>query len=130
MWWVPRSEKNDALLLFKVLADPTRLRLLNLLARREVCVCDLANTLSAVQPKVSRHLAHLKRAGLIDARREGRWTHYRWARNGNPLVRHVLQGLREWMAKEKRLTRDQYKLRKICCWNEKTKTRQTKARKD
>jgi DNA-binding transcriptional ArsR family regulator len=55
-------------LLFKTLADPTRLRLLNLLACGETCVCELADTLRVVQPKVSRHLARLKRAGLVDAR--------------------------------------------------------------
>ena len=86
-------------MLFKTLSDPTRLRLLNLLAGGETCVCELTNTLGVVQPKVSRHLARLKRAGLVDARRSGKWIHYRWAQHGDPLVRNVLAGLREWMTK-------------------------------
>jgi len=57
-------------MLFKTLSDPTRLRLLNLLAGGDTCVCELTDTLRVVQPKVSRHLARLKRAGLVDARRE------------------------------------------------------------
>src|SRR5437762_14306728 len=84
-------------MLFKTLSDPTRLRLLNLLACGETCVCELTDTLRIVQPKVSRHLARLKRAGLVDARRNGKWIHYRWAEHGGPLVRNVLAGLREWM---------------------------------
>ena len=79
-------------MLFKILSDPTRLRLLNLLAGGDTCVCELTDTLGVVQPKVSRHLARLKRAGLVDARRNGKWIHYRWAQHGDPLVRHVLAG--------------------------------------
>jgi ArsR family transcriptional regulator len=110
-------------LLFKTLADPTRLRLLNLLAEREVCVCDLHDTLGVVQPKVSRHLAQMRRAGLVDARRTGKWMHYRLAEHANPLVAHVLEGLREWMQAHPRLTSERRKLGKVCCWNDKTKGR-------
>src|SRR5947199_9357495 len=84
-------------MLFKTLSDPTRLRLLNLLACGETCVCELTDTLRVVQPKVSRHLAHLKRAGLVEACRNGKWIHYRWAKHADPLVRHVLAGLRGGM---------------------------------
>src|SRR6202022_5083393 len=95
-----KLRKSEPALLFKALADPTRLRLLNLLACGETCVCELADTLRVVQPKVSRHLARLKRAGLVDARRNGKWTHYRWVQHGEPLVRHVLEGVRPWVAKD------------------------------
>jgi len=82
--------------LFKTLADPTRLRLLNLLACGETCVCELTDTLRVVQPKGCRDISRtLKRAGLVEARRDGKWMHYRWAQHGDPLVRHVLTGLRE-----------------------------------
>ncbi len=61
------------------LADPTRLRLLSLIGRREVCVCDLQAKVGRSQPAVSRHLAFLRRCGLVKARKEGRWSHYRRA---------------------------------------------------
>jgi ArsR family transcriptional regulator, arsenate/arsenite/antimonite-responsive transcriptional repressor len=66
-------------LLFRALADPTRLRLLNLIADREICVCYFVGILGLPQPKVSRHLAYLRRGGLVLARREGKWMHYRLA---------------------------------------------------
>ena len=112
---VNRSHRNEAGLLFKTLADPTRLRLLNLLACGETCVCELADTLHAVQPKVSRHLAHLRRAGLVDVRRNGKWMHYRWAQHGDPLVRHVLAGLRQWMTKDQRMNEERRKRNTVCC---------------
>jgi ArsR family transcriptional regulator len=101
--------------LFKTLADPTRLRLLNLLACDETCVCELTDTLRVVQPKVSRHLAHLKRAGLVEARRNGKWMHYRLAKSGDRLIRHILAGLREWMAKDDRMSVERRKRNKVCC---------------
>lgn len=63
--------------LFAALADRTRLRLLNLMNGREVCVCYFVEILRQSQPKVSRHLAYLRRAGIVKARREGKWMHYR-----------------------------------------------------
>ena len=109
--------------LFKILSDPTRLRLLNLLAHEEVCVCDLHGTLGVDQPKVSRHLAQLKRAGLVEARRNGKWMHYRLARHGDAFVRHVLAGLHAWMRQHPRMTSERGRLGKICCQNDKTKGR-------
>lgn len=61
---------------FKAFADPTRLRILGLLAVRELCVCHLVEILDAPQPKISRHLAMLRRAGLVTARSQGPWRHY------------------------------------------------------
>ena len=61
---------------FAALADRTRLRLLNLLRDGEVCVCFFAETLGTNNPKISRHLSYLKRAGLVSGRREGKWVHY------------------------------------------------------
>ena len=63
--------------LFAALADTTRLRLLNLMAGREVCVCYFVEILRQSQPKISRHLAYLRKAGIVAARREGKWMHYR-----------------------------------------------------
>ena len=70
------SEKTDLPKLFAALADPTRLRLLNLMNGREVCVCHFVEILKQSQPKISRHLAYLRRAGIVRARREGTWMHY------------------------------------------------------
>jgi len=60
-----------------VLADPVRLRILRLVRRQELCVCELVDTLRIPQYRVSRHLMALRRLGLVAARREGRWMHYR-----------------------------------------------------
>jgi ArsR family transcriptional regulator, arsenate/arsenite/antimonite-responsive transcriptional repressor len=67
----------DLVPLFAALADPTRLRLLNLMNGREVCVCYFVEILKLGQPKISRHLAYLRKAGIVSARREGKWMHYR-----------------------------------------------------
>ena len=67
----------DLALLFAALADRTRLRLLNLMNGREVCVCYFVEILGQSQPKISRHLAYLRRAGIVAARREGKWMHYK-----------------------------------------------------
>jgi ArsR family transcriptional regulator len=107
--------QDGATLLFKTLSDPTRLRLLNLLARGETCVCELTDTLRVVQPKVSRHLARLKRAGLVESRRDGKWMHYRWARQADSLARHVLTGLEEWLAKDNQMNGERRRLTKVCC---------------
>jgi ArsR family transcriptional regulator len=75
---MPRKDKAFPLdLLFRALADPTRLRLLNLVADKEICVCYFVEILGMSQPKISRHLAYLRRAGIVAARRQGRWMHYR-----------------------------------------------------
>ena len=62
--------------LFKALADETRLRILNLLYERELCVCDVMAVLDISQSKASRHLIALKRAGLANDRREAQWMYY------------------------------------------------------
>src|SRR3989442_12300202 len=67
--------------LFKTLADPTRLRLLNLLACGETCVCELTDTLRVVQPKVSGDLPPLKRVGLVEGGRDGKWMNYLWGKH-------------------------------------------------
>jgi ArsR family transcriptional regulator len=100
---------------FKALSDPTRLRLLSLLSEGEVCVCFLSEVLKIVQPKVSRHLAYLKRAGLVTARREGKWMHYAWAELKDPVSRNIMDGLRDGMAKDVTLRRERAALKRACC---------------
>ena len=63
-------------LMFKAFADETRLRILHLLAHGEICVCDLVGVLKLPQPKISRHLGYLRRAGLVKDRKEGLWRYY------------------------------------------------------
>lgn len=68
----------DAEILFRMLADSTRLRILLLLQQHgELCVCELTHTLKLSQPKISRHLAHLRESGLLQASRNGQWMYYR-----------------------------------------------------
>src|SRR5258707_15016463 len=75
---------------FKALGDATRLRILGLLLTGEVCVCHIHETLKIPQPKASRHLAYLRRAGLVETRRDGLWVHYRLAEPDDASVRTVL----------------------------------------
>jgi ArsR family transcriptional regulator len=76
--------------LFRALADTTRLRILALLSGGEVCVCHIHESLEVPQPTASRHLAYLRRAGLVEARRDGLWAHYRIARPRDAAVRAAL----------------------------------------
>ena len=83
----------DTVQFFKALADETRLRILNLLVRGELCVCDIMKILAIGQSKASRHLAYLKNAGLVTDRREGLWMHYSLARPHGVLHRQVMEWL-------------------------------------
>ena len=105
----------DAELLFKALADRTRLRLLNLMGADEVCVCFFVEVLNLSQPKISRHLAYLRRAGVVEARREGKWMHYRVVEPEDEGARRVLREARAWLAGDRELSRDRERLVKICC---------------
>ena len=75
------------------LADPTRLRILALLCSDEVCVCHIHGSLDIPQPTASRHLAYLRRGGLVEARRDGLWVHYRLSRTLQPHVRHAVDAV-------------------------------------
>src|SRR6186997_2180908 len=74
----------------KALADKTRLRILSLLGNNEVCVCHLHDSLGLPQPTVSRHLAYLRRSGLVEARRDGVWMHYQVSGALSPLVQGIV----------------------------------------
>lgn len=115
------ARKNASSLdhLFRALADPTRLRLLNLIANREICVCYFVGILRISQPKVSRHLAYLRRAGIVAARREGRWMHYRLVVPRDPLVAGILRTAIESLKSRPELRRDLLRLDSVCCAPEK-----------
>src|SRR4051794_1980181 len=75
---------------FKALADKTRLRILALLGNNEVCVCHIHDSLGIPQPTVSRHLAYLRKSGIVAARRDGVWMHYQVSRSLSPVVQSVV----------------------------------------
>ena len=75
---------------FKALADKTRLRILALLGDNEVCVCHVHDSLGVPQPTVSRHLAYLRRSGLVAARRDGVWMHYQVSSSLSPVIRGIV----------------------------------------
>jgi ArsR family transcriptional regulator len=79
--------------LFKALADSTRLRILGLLQSGEICVCDIHGSLGLPQPTVSRHLAYLRRSGLVHGRKEGLWVHYRLASLPDPVLQAVVDAV-------------------------------------
>src|SRR5438128_11781059 len=85
---------SDMERLFKALADSTRLRIVGLLLTGEVCVCHIHESLKIAQPKASRHLAYLRRAGLVETRREGLWVYYRLADLSDPVLGSTVDILR------------------------------------
>lgn len=101
--------------LFSALADRTRLRLLNLMNDGEVCVCFFVEILQTNQPKISRHLAYLRRAGIVGARREGKWIHYRIIEPSDPSTTQILQEVRRWLSDDPEMQRDRQRLTTICC---------------
>ncbi len=101
--------------LFQGLADRTRLRLLNLMADQEVCVCYFVEILGLSQPVISRHLAYLRRCGLVSARREGKWMHYRIAPMVNPLAAQLLTDTLLWLASDVAMRRERAQLTRACC---------------
>ena len=84
----------DLDLLFRGFADPTRIRILNLLVAGELCVCDLVELLRLPQSTVSRHLRYLHRAGLVEVSREWKFAHYRLADPSLPVHRTLLSCVR------------------------------------
>ena len=103
--------------LFKALADRTRLRILGLLLTGEVCVCDIHESLDIPQPKASRHLAYLRRLGLVESRREGLWMHYRLGKLPDPVLAALFDAVAHALTHMGTLRRDAGRLRKRtgCC---------------
>lgn len=110
-----RAVKTGLVTLFQALADPTRLRLLNLMAAGEVCVCYFVEIFDEPQPKISRHLAYLRRAGLVTARRDGKWMHYSMTMPSDPAVAEVLRKVLEVASNERGMQRDRMTLERVCC---------------
>jgi len=101
--------------IFRALADRTRLRLLNLMSGQEVCVCYFIEILRLPQSTISRHLAYMRRAGLVHARREGKWMHYRLALPKDPSLQAVIRAVIDGLQTDKEMERDRAKLARACC---------------
>jgi ArsR family transcriptional regulator len=113
---VSHFPKNyDLALLFAALADRTRLRLLNLMNGKEVCVCYFVEILGQSQPKISRHLAYLRRAGVVAARRDGKWMHYKIVVPANAGAARILRETLAVIREEKAMQVDLARLGKACC---------------
>ena len=100
--------------LFRALADPTRLRLLNLIADREICVGYFVEILGVSQPKVSRHLAYLRKAGIVTSRREGKWMHYRLAMPKDKVAHGILGETLKHLRENSKMRRDISSLSSVC----------------
>ncbi len=89
----PRSLKNLTALttVYAALSDPTRLRMLALIGKGEICVCHIHDSLGVPQPTASRHLAYLRKAGLVETRRAGIWMHYRLATFSDPVIQTIVE---------------------------------------
>ena len=95
----------------KALGDRTRLRILGLLVQGEICVCDIHETLEIPQPKASRHLASLRKAGLVETRRQGLWVQYRLAELSDPRLASVAGAVHQAIAGLDTVQRDAARLR-------------------
>lgn len=98
--------------LFLGLGDKTRLRILNLIRGDEICVSYFTEVLGESQPKISRHLAYLRKAGIVSARREGTWMHYSIEWPEDPQAADVLEKLIRGLAEKPEMQREHDKLRK------------------
>jgi len=111
-----RSNKGfDLEKFFVALSDRNRLRLINLIGDDEVCVCFFTEVLKMPQPRVSRHLAYLRRAGIVAARREGKWMHYRLVPPTDEHASHIFQNVRAYLAGNREMQQDRARLVKVCC---------------
>jgi ArsR family transcriptional regulator, arsenate/arsenite/antimonite-responsive transcriptional repressor len=107
--------KPDLPTLFQALGDRTRLRLLNLMAAGDVCVCYFVEILDETQPKISRHLAYLRRARLVSARRDGKWVHYGLVMPSDAAQAAVLETVLGVIAGDRKMQRDRLALEQVCC---------------
>jgi ArsR family transcriptional regulator len=112
---IKKAKIFDKEAFFSALADRTRLRLLNLMRSDEVCVCFFVEILKTNQPKISRHLAYLRRAGIVGSRRDGSWMHYRIVEPPDSDAARVLKDVMTWLENDKEMQCDRERLVKVCC---------------
>src|SRR5688572_24632056 len=104
------EQKFDMELFFRALADRTRLRLLSLMTLDEICVCFFVAVIGTNQPKISRHLAYLRRAGLVKARREGKWMHYSISQPPDLSATRIFEQVLTWLKNDPEMRRDRERL--------------------
>jgi len=105
---------------FKALADKNRIRILKLLEKKKMCVCEIASVLNATQPNVSKHLKKLKSTGLICDEQKGFWTNYFLCTPKDAYARALLKNLNSWLNNDALIKRDSEKAKKasrtrLCC---------------
>ena len=123
-----KSDVEELHSVLAALADPTRIRILGLLAKGEVCVCHLHDALRIPQPKASRHLAYLRRAGVVVADKRGLWVHYRLADANSGAAGTLLSAVRSIVSKLDVVKRDSERLeRALCCAPEAARSRRRPA---
>ena len=108
-------KKFDMELFFRALADRTRLRLLSLMTLDEICVCFFVAVIGTNQPKISRHLAYLRRAGIVKGRREGKWIHYSLAEPPDPSAARIFGEVLTWLKDDPEMRQDREQLSRVCC---------------
>ena len=109
------AKSFDLVRLFAALADPTRLRLLNLMNGQEVCVCYFVEILKQGQPKISRHLAYLRNAGVVNARRDGKWMHYSIQWPEDDAAASILDVVLTSLKSDREMQTDLERLSRACC---------------
>ena len=109
------NRKFDLEKFFVALSDRNRLRLINLMGEDEVCVCFFVEILEMPQPRVSRHLAYLRRAGIVAARREGKWMHYRIVPPPDEHAARIFLEVREYLTADREMQQDRARLVRVCC---------------
>jgi ArsR family transcriptional regulator, arsenate/arsenite/antimonite-responsive transcriptional repressor len=112
---VPQKRQFDLERFFQALGDATRLRILNLMGDQEICVCYFVEILGGPQSKISRHLAYLRSAGIVAARRDGKWMHYRIAIPPHAGAAQILRQTLAVLKDEKTMQADLTRLAKACC---------------
>jgi len=113
--YVAKKSQFDLERFFQALGDETRLRILNLIGDQEVCVCYFVEVIGCPQPKISRHLAYLRRAGIVSVRRDGKWMNYRIAIPPHEGAAEILRQTLATLAKEKLMQADRIRLQRACC---------------
>ncbi len=111
----PKDKRVSLDQLFRALADPTRLRLIHLMSEQEICVCYFIEVIGAPQPKISRHLAYLRRVELVAARRDGKWMHYRLTVPRDPHQASILKTTLAALKENSEMQRDCERLNRACC---------------
>lgn len=112
---INKTDEFNFEIFFNALADRTRRRLINLIGEDEVCVCFFVEALGINQPKISRHLAYLKRAGLVETRRESNWIHYRLVEPPDEGAARIFLEVRGVLLQDPEMQKDRNQLVKICC---------------